>query len=226
MFHKQVLACARWLEGDDFMMIRWISCWLGFMIFTLPLLAESQAQNAGALYLEARKLALGEGCRVDMNRARELYRKAADLGDPRALAWKARNIYGGVHGFSKDETEARRIFQEIEPRLREMGSKKEDDALGSLCRTLATIDSKTRGQEAFELAKKNVIEGKASDWTTLAWCYRQGIGVARDEKEAVKWYTKSAEQGEATGQRLLGWCYFVSCGFGLSATGNHICCFI
>jgi hypothetical protein len=32
-------------------------------------------------------------------------------------------------------------------------------------------------------------------------------GVAKDEKEAVKCYTKAAEQGDAVGQRLLGWCY-------------------
>ena len=194
-------------QGMISSMIRWISCWLGFMFFTLPLLAENQGQDAGALYLEARKLAMGEGCQIDMIRARELYRKAADLGDPRALAWKARNIYRGNHGFSKDEAEARKIFQEIEPRLREMGSKKEKDALGSLCRTMAVMDPKTRGQEAFELAQKNAINGIASDWEALGWFFQGGIGVAKDEKEAVKWYTKAAEQGEATGQRLLGWCY-------------------
>jgi len=189
------------------LMIRWISYCLGFIFFTLPLLAENQGQEAGALYLEARKLAMGEGGQIDMIRARELYRKAADLGDPRALAWKARNIYRGNHGFSKDEAEARKIFQEIEPRLREMGSKKEKDALGSLCRTMAVMDPKTRGQEAFELAQKNAINGIASDWEALGWFFQGGIGVAKDEKEAVKWYTKAAEQGEATGQRLLGWCY-------------------
>ena len=194
-------------QGMISSMIRWISCWLGFMFFTLPLLAENQGQDAGALYLEARKLAMGEGCQIDMIRARELYRKAADLGDPRALAWKARNIYRGNHGFSKDEAEARKIFQEIEPRLREMGSKKEKDALGSLCRTMAVMDPKTRGQEAFELAQKNAINGIASDWEALGWFFQGGIGVAKDEKEAVKWYAKAAEQGEATGQRLLGWCY-------------------
>ena len=194
-------------QGMISSMIRWISCWLGFMFFTLPLLAENQGQDAGALYLDARKLAMGEGCQIDMIRARELYRKAADLGDPRALAWKARNIYRGNHGFSKNEAEARKIFQEIEPRLREMGSKKEKDALGSLCRTMAVMDPKTRGQEAFELAQKNAINGIASDWEALGWFFQGGIGVAKDEKEAVKWYTKAAEQGEATGQRLLGWCY-------------------
>jgi TPR repeat protein len=190
-----------------YLMIRWISFSLAFVVFIFPLLAENQAQEAGALYLEARKLAMGEGGQIDMIRARELYRKAADLGDPRALAWKARNIYRGNHGFSKDEAEARKIFQEIEPRLREMGSKKEKDALGSLCRTMAVMDSKTRGQEAFELAQKNAINGIAIDWEALGWFFQDGIGVAKDEKEAVKWYRKAAEQGEATGQRLLGWCY-------------------
>ena len=189
------------------LMIRWISFSLAFVVFVFPILAENQAQEAGALYLEARKLAMGEGGQIDMIRARELYRKAADLGDPRALAWKARNIYRGNHGFSKDEAEARKIFQEIELRLREMGSKKEKDALGSLCRTMAVMDPKTRGQEAFELAQKNAINGIASDWEALGWFFQGGIGVAKDEKEAVKWYTKAAEQGEATGQRLLGWCY-------------------
>jgi len=189
------------------LMIRWISFSLAFVVFVFPILAENQAQEAGALYLEARKLAMGEGGQIDMIRARELYRKAADLGDPRALAWKARNIYRGNHGFSKDEAEARKIFQEIELRLREMGSKKEKDALGSLCRTMAVMDPKTRGQEAFELAQKNAINGIASDWEALGWFFQGGIGVAKDEKEAVKWYAKAAEQGEATGQRLLGWCY-------------------
>ena len=201
-------------QGMISSMIRWISCWLGFMFFTLPLLAENQGQDAGALYLDARKLAMGEGCQIDMIRSRELYRKAADLGDPRALAWKARNIFKGRHGFSKNEAEARRIFQKIEPRLREMGSKKEKDALGSLCRTLATIEPKTRGQEAFELAKKNAINGKASDWETLGWFLDDGIGVVKDEKKGFEWYRKAAEAGSSWGQKYLGYDYVNGIGVG------------
>jgi len=41
----------------------------------------------------------------------------------------------------------------------------------------------------------------------LGWCYANGNGVPKDEKEAVNWYSKAAEQGDADGQRLLGWCY-------------------
>ena len=189
-------------------MIRVVRLCLGFILLTFSLFAEDQAKDAGTIYLEGRKLAFGERCQIDMIRARELYRKAADLGDPRALAWKARSIYRGTRGFSKDETEARRILQEIEPQLRKMGLNKQPDALGSLCRTLSTIEPKTRGQEAFELAKKNTIDGKPSDWATMGRLFQDGIGVLKDEKEAVKWYTKSAEQGDAYGQSNLGACYF------------------
>lgn len=45
------------------------------------------------------------------------------------------------------------------------------------------MDPKTRGQEAFELAKKNAINGKASDWETLGWFLDDGIGVVKDEKK-------------------------------------------
>ena len=38
----------------------------------------------------------------------------------------------------------------------------------------------------------------------LGNCYRDGIGVDKDMKEAVKWYRKAAEQGEAEAQYQLG----------------------
>ena len=34
----------------------------------------------------------------------------------------------------------------------------------------------------------------------IGWCY----GVGKDEKEAVKWFTKSAEQGNEDAQKALG----------------------
>jgi TPR repeat protein len=37
--------------------------------------------------------------------------------------------------------------------------------------------------------------------------YAQGRGVAKDEKEAVKWYRKAAEQGLASAQLNLGFMY-------------------
>ena len=198
-------------------MNRWISCSLVSVLAAYPLLADNQSQDAGALYLEGRKLSQGDGGQVDTIRARERYRKAADLGDPRALAWKARGLYWGGQGFFKNEEEARKIFQEVEPQLREMGKKNELDALGSLCRTLATIEPKTRGSEAYALAQKNGIHGSPSDWNTLGWLLADGIGVAKDDKKAFVWYQKAAQAGNSSGQKNLGRCYVH--GFGVEQNG-------
>ena len=41
----------------------------------------------------------------------------------------------------------------------------------------------------------------------LGWCYQNGVGVAKDDKEAVRLYSLAAQQGDSDAQRNLGWCY-------------------
>ena len=41
----------------------------------------------------------------------------------------------------------------------------------------------------------------------LGVAYANGVGVAKDEAEAVKWYRKAAEQNHAQAQYNLGVCY-------------------
>ena len=53
-----------------------------------------------------------------------------------------------------------------------------------------------------ELVKK-AKAGDASAQRNLGVCYGGGQGVGKDEKEAVKWFTKSAEQGEANAKKAL-----------------------
>jgi TPR repeat protein len=50
-------------------------------------------------------------------------------------------------------------------------------------------------------------EGHADSQFNLALMYEQGIGTAKDEKEAVVWYGKSAAQGNAAAQFNLGVLY-------------------
>ena len=64
-----------------------------------------------------------------------------------------------------------------------------------------------------ELVKK-AEAGDAKAQFNLGVCYANGNGVAKDEKEAVKWYTKSAEQGNATAQYNLGVCNYNGIGVG------------
>lgn len=41
----------------------------------------------------------------------------------------------------------------------------------------------------------------------LGMAYQSGIGVEKDEKEAVNWYRKAAEQGNVRAQFMLGMAY-------------------
>ena len=50
-------------------------------------------------------------------------------------------------------------------------------------------------------------EGHANSQFNLAIMYEQGIGVAKDEKEAVVWYGKAAAQGNSAAQFNLGVLY-------------------
>jgi TPR repeat protein len=42
----------------------------------------------------------------------------------------------------------------------------------------------------------------------LGVCYGEGLGIAKDVKEAFQWYKLSAEQGYDASQAMLGHCYF------------------
>jgi TPR repeat protein len=55
--------------------------------------------------------------------------------------------------------------------------------------------------------KKKADMGDAVDQYNLGQCYEKGLGVIRDNKEAVKWYTKSAEQGHVKAALNLSRCY-------------------
>lgn len=44
--------------------------------------------------------------------------------------------------------------------------------------------------------------------TNLGVFYQKGIGVKKDEKEAVKWYRKAAENGNAVARANLGQSYY------------------
>ena len=57
-----------------------------------------------------------------------------------------------------------------------------------------------------ELVKKAEVED-AVDQYNLGQYYEKGLGVIRDNKEAVKWYTKSAEQGHVKAAFNLSRCY-------------------
>ena len=60
---------------------------------------------------------------------------------------------------------------------------------------------------AFKEFRAAAEKGDADCQYNLALMYEKGIGVAKDEKEAVVWYRKSAEQGNSNAQFNLGVLY-------------------
>ena len=61
-------------------------------------------------------------------------------------------------------------------------------------------------EEGFRLSKDADLNDKSIQFY-LGVMYVNGFGVAKDESEAVKWYSKAAEQGEAAAQFNLGVMY-------------------
>ena len=50
---------------------------------------------------------------------------------------------------------------------------------------------------------KKAEAGDAYAQFNLGLCYFGGLGVGKDEKEAVKWYTKAAQQGNESAKKEL-----------------------
>jgi len=72
-------------------------------------------------------------------------------------------------------------------------------------------DYRTPEPYSEELVKK-AEAGDAVAQYDLGLCYSEGLVVAKDKKEALKWYTKSAEQGYSWAQSDLGTRYTLGLG--------------
>ena len=61
--------------------------------------------------------------------------------------------------------------------------------------------------KAFNDIKAKAENGDASAQSYLGFYYNNGLGVAKDQAAAVKWYRKAADLGNATAQFYLAECY-------------------
>ena len=60
---------------------------------------------------------------------------------------------------------------------------------------------------SFEATKKKALSGNAKAQYNLAYMYLKGQGVAKDYKDALKWFKKSALQGHTQAQYNLAVMY-------------------
>ena len=68
-------------------------------------------------------------------------------------------------------------------------------------------DNMSAEQKEFKWFKLAAEQGNAIAQLNLGRCYRDGIGVVKNEKEEFKWFKLAAEQGNAIAQLNLGCCY-------------------
>ena len=62
-------------------------------------------------------------------------------------------------------------------------------------------------KKAFSLLLPVAKEGNSFAQYNIALMYAQGLGVEKNEEEAVKWYRKAAEQNDPDAQTNLGLMY-------------------
>ncbi|HKB40385.1 MAG TPA: hypothetical protein VKD72_28405, partial [Gemmataceae bacterium] len=63
----------------------------------------------------------------------------------------------------------------------------------------------TRAAKRLETWQIAADEGLPAAQVLLASCYEDGVGVGRDDVEALRWHRLAAEQGLPYGQFSYGW---------------------
>lgn len=122
-------------------------------------------------------------------------RKAAEQNHPRAQYWLA-VAYGQGLGVEKD------LKKDLEW-LRKAADNNDPEAQIQMYLRCSNGEEKQAAEWLRKAADQNIPAAQ----TSLAQCYKLGIGLAKDEKKAVDWYRKAADQDDASAQYDLGKCY-------------------
>ena len=69
------------------------------------------------------------------------------------------------------------------------------------------LDTTAERKTAFEITLEAAEKGDVAAMSNLAFMYAKGLGVEKDELEAIHWYKKAAENGHLTSQFNLGVIY-------------------
>ena len=142
---------------------------------------------------EADSYRLGVKREVDFTKAVALYRRAAAAGDGRSMT-QIGLMYDLGLGVEKNTAKAIEWFK-----------KGIDAGDGPAARALVMSlepDAPQRdeySQKAFDLCKDSASKGDAEAMRCLGSLFEYGVGVEKNEVEAVKWYKLSAEAGSAKG---------------------------
>ena len=146
-------------------------------------------------YLEARNLQLLAPILM--------FRRAAEMGDPRGMYKLGVCYEDGKGGLKKDYAKAVELYR----KAAEAGNANAMMSLG-VCYDFGLGGLTEDGAKAVEWWKKAAEAGDAAAMSVLASCYEYGLETLKEDKaKAVEWYKKAAEAGDATVMCNLGSAY-------------------
>jgi TPR repeat protein len=163
---------------------------------TVESLFNEVEENGCSMYVRGRCYDLGIGVEVDWVAAMGWYRKAAALGDDRAMLGIAA-MYREGRGVSMDRAEALNWFAQAAS----VGSVPGMMLAGEMYRE---AEDWTHVREMYEQA---VEAGESEAMLRLAGIYRGGLGVEANDAEAAKWLWRSASAGHPKAAAHLAICY-------------------
>ena len=150
--------------------------------------------GAGRVYLS------GLSGKPDNKKAFEMFKKGAELKDLESTHYMGICYDRGL-GVKVDKAEAVKCYEKScgahlrGPSLEKLCSIGDDYLLGR------SVDKdEVKAFRVYEIAAN---KGSSRAMNRLGKCYEKGQGVAKDLKEAVKWYRKAAEQGHIDAKKAL-----------------------
>ncbi len=164
-----------YMGTDDVMALRWLR-------------PAAEQGHGGAQINLGHMYSVGQGVPQDDAEAARLFRLAAEQRFAQAQ-YNLGVMLAGGRGVPKDTVEADRWF-------RLAADQGHPDAVAALRRTdpTPTLPSTPEAAE----------QGNAEAQYSLGSRYASGLGVEKDDAEAVRWYRLAAEQGHAVAQYSLG----------------------
>lgn len=164
-------------------------------------LARPGGQRGNALYMLGMMYSKGDGVDQDMNRALEMWHKAADEEHPAAMGLLGRAYMEGKMGFEKDAASGLVLLE----KAANGGNTPSSVYLGNIYAKGAGVEQDmARAMKWYEQAAS---AGDAHAQYIAGLAYLEGSGVPVNEAKAFNWLRLAAGQDHVNAMLMLSVCY-------------------
>ena len=144
--------------------------------------------------------------------AASLYRKAANAGDASAM-YSLAKMYERGRGVAKNRTEAMQWYRkaakngDVNARNKLASLQPAAKSADELYKTGFAAYGRRDYPAALTALRAAAAKGNADAMHRLGYMYEDGIGVASDKTEAVRWYRKAVDRSHIKAMLKLAWLY-------------------